>query len=186
MGEFRIIAGKWRGRRLRFPNVNQLRPTTDRTRETVFNWLMPIIIDAHCLDGFAGSGALGLEALSRGAAHVTFIDNQHKLTQTLAQHVDTLDCADQTQIVTATFASYVSQRQSDQLFDIVFLDPPFFQNNVQRCIDSLQQYPCLANNAYVYIETEKTVDLTPCLPANWQITRQHTAGHVAYYLISVS
>ena len=97
--QLRIIGGEWRGRKLRFPDVPNLRPTPDRVRETIFNWLMPVIHGARCLDLFAGSGALGLEALSRGASYTTFVDSHKKATQALKSHLDLLDVNERAEVI---------------------------------------------------------------------------------------
>lgn len=184
-GEFRIISGRWHGRRLHFPDAADLRPTTDRTRETVFNWLAPVIRDAVCLDLFAGTGAFGFEALSRGAKHAVMIEKQPLLTTALKTHAAVLQCEDQVSILTEKspqcIAKYCSQWPSP--IDVVFLDPPFRANLIPDCCRALEASLCLNQTAYIYIETEKTFALEVHLPPNWQIIRQDRAGQVAYYLV---
>lgn len=122
--QLRIIGGEWRGRKLRFPDVPNLRPTPDRVRETVFNWLMPMIHGAHCLDLFAGSGALGLEALSRGAARTTFVDSHKKVTQFIQEHLTLLNANDRANVFQMDGLKFLSHENflntEAQKFDLVF------------------------------------------------------------------
>jgi len=179
-GEVRIIAGKWRGRKLRFPVVEGLRPTPDRVRETLFNWLMPYIQDAVCLDLFAGSGALGFEALSRGAAHVVMVDENKAVCQALRGHADVLATNNAT-IVHASFPAVLSQLEK-QRFNLVFLDPPFYQNLILNCIEQLETSACLQDDALIYVEAESSIAELP-LPDHWQVLRQLNAGDVSAYFL---
>ena len=121
--QLRIIGGMWRGRKLRFPDRPGLRPTGDRVRETLFNWLEPELAGAHCLDLFAGSGALGIEALSRGAARCDFVDADREALTAVEQHLNTLDASDRSTLQCGSAAEYLSAAQGG--WDIVFVDPPF-------------------------------------------------------------
>jgi 16S rRNA (guanine966-N2)-methyltransferase len=175
--QLRIIAGRWRGRKLSFAPVPGLRPTPDRVRETVFNWLSPVIRDARCLDLYAGSGALGIEAASRGAAEVVLVDNDPAIVQTLREQLQLLE-ASQVRVIQADVGNWLSVNPAP--FDIVFLDPPFRENLLAGSIRQLEDGGWLYADALVYIEAEK--DLVPDLPAGWEIYRSKSAGQVGYHL----
>ncbi len=177
--EIRIIGGQWRGRKLRFPCVANLRPTPNRVRETLFNWLAPIIQDARCLDLFAGSGALGFEALSRGAKQVVFIDQSPIVVKELndnAQRFKTLNAI----ITQVTISSDLSLEM--QPFDIVFLDPPFQQNLLPTCLQWLEKQHLLLPTTLLYLETDKQLSQLR-FPNTWQVLKEKRAGQVHYYLI---
>lgn len=179
-GRFRIIAGQWRGRRLSFPALESVRPTADRVRETLFNWLQPVIEGARCLDLFAGSGALGLEALSRGAASVTFVDRQPELVRAIAAHLEVLGSSDGTAVCARTerFLQTVSGP-----FDIVFLDPPFGEERLAGLCQMIDDAHCMSPGARVYLEQAADA-LPPALPPGWQMLRSARAGNVRYHLAS--
>ncbi len=183
-GQVRIISGKWRGRKLHFPAVLGLRPTPDRVRETLFNWLAPVIVGANCLDLFAGSGALGLEALSRGAAHLTAIDQSAALVDYLRQLIVTLKIENMTihraPIPSADLPIPIKAKGP---FDIVFLDPPFHQDLIAPCCEWLEQQKLLAPEALIYLETEATLNPLP-IPSHWQLLHSKKAGQVSYHLAS--
>jgi 16S rRNA (guanine966-N2)-methyltransferase len=176
--QLRIIAGRWRGRRLRFAPVPGLRPTPDRVRETLFNWLGPVIAGARCLDLFAGSGALGLEAASRGAGEVVLVDSHASVVDTLRQQLQQLD-AGQVRLVQADAAVYL--RGGGQPFDIVFLDPPFGEGLLEGIMQQLEEGGWLSADAWVYLEAERGHVYE--LPPNWAVHRSKTAGQVAYSLV---
>ena len=178
--QLRIIGGDWRGRKLDFPDAPGLRPTPDRVRETLFNWLMPMIRGAHCLDLFAGSGALGLEALSRGAAEVVLIDSQPAAINALQKNLDILQAGQRAQLQQRDALAYLSQL--DKKFDLIFLDPPYHQGLLQPCIDKLYEQGILKPSGYLYFETSRDEDL-PILPEAWLLHRQKSAGQVNYYLV---
>lgn len=176
----RIIGGVWRGRRLSFPDAAGLRPTPDRVRETLFNWLAPMIEGACCLDLFAGSGMLGLEALSRGAGRVVMVDSDAAVIARLHEHIATLH-ASGAQVVHADARRYL-QHPPREGFDIVFLDPPFRRDLVAPCCELLEHSGWLKPGARIYIETESELPLAG-LPQTWHISRSKTAGQVNYYLV---
>ena len=176
--QLRIIAGTWRGRKLSFPPVAGLRPTPDRVRETLFNWLDPLIRDQRCLDLFSGSGALGIEAASRGAAEVVLVDDHPRVAETLREQLQLLK-AKQVQVVQADVDSYLSG--TPQAFDIVFLDPPFREGRLSGCIRQLESRGWLADEAWVYLEVEHGLKLD--LPGNWTLHRSKQAGQVDYHLV---
>lgn len=177
--QLRIIGGRWRSRRLAFPDVPGLRPTPDRVRETLFNWLQPVIEGARCLDLFAGSGALGLEAASRGAGEVVLVDREPKVVERLRENARLLS-ATGVQVVQADALRYLNEKPT-QLFDIVFLDPPFGHNVLAPVCRMLEANGWLRDQARIYMEAEKNL-VIPGIPANWRIIRSKTAGQVGYHL----
>jgi 16S rRNA (guanine966-N2)-methyltransferase len=176
----RIIGGRWRGSRIVFPPLAAIRPSPDRVRETLFNWLQQPIVGARCLDLFAGSGALGLEALSRGAAHVTFVDREPQIGRHLAQTLERLGSRDAT-VVIEDAQRFLSR--PPQPFDIVFLDPPFDSDVLVQVGTRLQGW--LAPGAYIYVECPADRSLAP-LPVQWQVQRTKRAGQVGYHLLRAS
>lgn len=177
-GQIRIIGGQWRGRKLPVPDSAGLRPTTDRVRETLFNWLAPDIQEARCLDCFAGSGALGLEALSRYAASATLLELERSVAQQLSQNLQTLR-ATQAKVVQTNTLQWLSQ--PGEQFDVVFVDPPFRKGLLQETLTLLEQNGWLAAEALIYVESE-VENGAPVAPANWDLYREKIAGQVAYRL----
>ncbi|GAA0343020.1 16S rRNA (guanine(966)-N(2))-methyltransferase [Morganella psychrotolerans] len=177
-GQIRIIAGLWRGRKLPVLTHDGLRPTTDRVRETLFNWLMPVINGARCLDAFAGSGALGFEALSRHAAAVTFIELNRAVATQISANARLLTC-DHATVVNQSAPQFLAQPGTP--FDVVFLDPPFRKGLLQETVDLLEQNGWLSANAMIYAEAEAESDPL-IVPANWLCHREKVAGQVAYRL----
>ena len=184
MGEVRVIAGLWRGRKLPVLNAEGLRPTTDRVKETLFNWLMMDVANARCLDCFSGSGALGIEALSRQAQAVFFLEKFASAAQQLKKNLASLKTDKGTVINTDTLA-YLAQKNNDNPFDIIFIDPPFHHQFVPQILPLLQQNNWLAENALIYVETEKNHPPLP-LAENWQIIKEKSAGMVTSRLIQVT
>lgn len=187
--QLRIIGGEWRGRKLRFPDAPNLRPTPDRVRETIFNWLAPMINSAHCLDLFAGSGALGLEALSRGASSVTFVDNNKKVTQDLKGNLDLLNANEKAKVYSMDGVKCLSHEKfintETKKYNLVFLDPPYHLDYMEKVVPLLEQNDWLAEDALLYLEIEKRQSL-PALPVNWQQLKDKTAGEVSYFLFKRS
>lgn len=177
----RIIAGRWRGRKIAFPDVDGLRPTGDRVRETVFNWLQTELPDTHCLDLFCGSGAFGFEALSRGAASAVLVDHHPDIVQTVQQTAESLS-ADVSIIQAKIPSPDLTIQLNNKQFDIVFIDPPFNKNLLAPTIQWLQDSHCLADGALVYVEAERELSSLP-IPNDWEILRDKTAGHVRYFLM---
>lgn len=175
---FRIIGGEWRGRKLSFPVTPGLRPTPDRIRETLFNWLSGVVENADCLDLFCGSGALGLEALSRGARHCIFIDAEQEVASSIASHLKILPNACGRMINAALPDGLLLLNES---FDLVFLDPPYALSCIPGCVDSLVSRQLLKPRAWVYVENAST-DAAPLLPSCLELYRQKTAGQVRYSL----
>lgn len=177
--QFRIIAGEWRSRKLSFPDIPGLRPTPDRVRETLFNWLTDDLNNAACLDLFCGSGALGLEALSRGARSCTFVDAAPQATRAIDNHLQTLQCR-QGNTITGNLPAILSRL--DQAADVVFLDPPYALFVITDCLEQLASKCLLNENAKIYIECSSRQPL-PDLPDNFSIHRQKIAGQVQYALL---
>jgi 16S rRNA (guanine966-N2)-methyltransferase len=176
--ELRIIGGTWRGRRVRFVPAPELRPTPDRVRETLFNWLQPVIAGSRCLDLYAGSGALGLEALSRGAARVLFVDHEPAVIEQLRSTLSMLKSAG-AELRLAAAQRYLES--TPEPFDIVFLDPPFADESVQATCAALESRGWLAPAASIYIERPAREGPPPIPPA-WSLHRSGRAGEVGYHL----
>ena len=174
----RIIGGDWRGRRIRFSGQGGIRPTPDRVRETLFNWLMDKVRGSRCLDLFAGSGALGLEALSRGAAHVTFVERDRENAARLRETTALLAPGRAT-VVEADALAWLQGRP--ETCDIVFLDPPFAAGILAEAMRRLEAGGVLAPGAFIYIEMPTSAGL-PVLPAPWRMHRTGRAGAVGYHL----
>jgi 16S rRNA (guanine966-N2)-methyltransferase len=176
--ELRIIGGEWRGRRIRFPRQPGIRPTPDRVRETLFNWLAPVVQGSLCLDLFAGSGALGLEALSRGAASATFIESDRLSAERLRETIATL-VTERAVVLQADALRWLEGQP--QRFDLVFLDPPFGSGLAAEALRKLDSGGWLSPGAYVYLEAPAK-DGAPALPASWTLHRSGKAGAVGYHL----
>jgi len=189
----RIIAGQWRSRRLSFPDVEGLRPTPDRIRETLFNWLQDSIVRADCLDLFAGSGACGMEALSRGARHVSFVDSSAVATRAVRSNLELLKAQDY-QVYCESALDWLrrmtpvdgqqeaaSAGKNRRLFDVVFLDPPFASDLLVRSVESLELSGLLKPGCLVYLESALPVAAS-VLPASWQQLKARKAGAVHFYL----
>lgn len=174
----RIVGGRWRGMRIDFPAVEAIRPSPDRVRETLFNWLQPHISGARCLDLFAGSGALGIEALSRGASAVTFVDREPQVSRHLTQTLQRLGATGAT--VRAEEAARFLERTPEP-FDVVFLDPPFASTLLQAVFAKLPR-GWLAPEAHIYVECPADTPLPPLAPG-WSVYRSKQAGQVGYHLL---
>jgi len=176
--ELRIVGGEWRGRRLKFAPSTAIRPTPDRVRETLFNWLQPVVRGARCLDLFAGSGALGMEALSRGAGAVVFVDEDTRAIRQIRVALEGF--------AVAAPETHVSEalrflRGPATAFDIVFVDPPFGSGLLAPACALLEEGRWLAPAAFVYLEAPRREPL-PDLPPTWRLLKAKHAGEVGYYL----
>ncbi|MHB9796736.1 16S rRNA (guanine(966)-N(2))-methyltransferase RsmD [Pseudomonas sp. MT3] len=178
-GQLRIIGGEWRSRRFAFPDGPSLRPTPDRVRETLFNWLAAYVPGARVLDPFAGSGALFLEALSRGASTGLALDTNAEAAAALRGHLGTLQC-DNGQVLLSDALRYLESQPATP-FDLVFLDPPFHQDLLQNACHLLEARGWLARDAWVYTESEAAPSSLG-LPGNWRLHREKKAGAVHYAL----
>ena len=182
-GRLRIVAGNWRSRLLEIADVPGLRPTSERVRETLFNWLALRIEGARCLDLFAGTGALGLEALSRGATSVVFVDSSRRAARTIEKNVRSLE-ADGAVIHHGDAMEYLRSAQRGS-FDIVFLDAPFAAEMLEEVCRRVDELKILAPGATVYLEQDRARP-GPQLPAGWVVLRKKTAGQVRYSLVEIS
>ena len=177
-GSVRIIGGRWRGSKLPVADLVGLRPSTDRVRETLFNWLQASVTGARCLDLFAGSGALGLEAASRGAAHVLLVERERALASALRTSVARFEgAADNVEIIEADALQWLAQPPS-QTFDIVFLDPPFAERLWDSVFAALPGW--LSPAAWIYLES--SIDAPPPVPAGWTLHREGRTREVRYAL----
>ena len=181
-GKVRITSGEWKNRNLEVPDIDGLRPTSERVRETLFNWLMPSIHKSVCLDLFAGSGSLGFEALSRGAKHCTFVEksklafSQIKTTRTSLNAVNS-------EVHNCDAIDFLSSVHNHN-FNLVFLDPPFSDDYLISSIESIHEYQLVSRGGYIYIEFNKDNDLSD-LPDNWSVIRKKIYGNVCFILIEV-
>lgn len=178
----RIVGGGWRGRRVHFPDSPGLRPTPDRVRETLFNWLQFSIAGARCLDLFAGSGALGLEALSRGAREAVFVDESAAVAQSLREELERLGGVPRARVLQMSAARYLGT--PPEAFDLVFLDPPFGQNALAEPVELLDAGGWIQPGGWVYLECERQAG-APDLPPGWDLVKSKSAGEVGYHLARV-
>ena len=179
-GRLRIVAGNWRSRLLDIADVPGLRPTSQRIRETLFNWLAPRIDGARCLDLFAGTGALGLEALSRGARSAVFVEKSARAVEMLRRNVKILN-ADGAAVLQMDALDYLRGERIER-FDVVFLDPPFAADLIDELCRLLAERQMLADDACVYLEQDRSAP-EPDLPEGWQVLKNKTAGNVRYMLV---
>ena len=176
--KLRIIGGEWRSRVIVFDDAPGLRPTPSRVRETLFNWLQADVAGSRCLDLFAGSGALGFEAASRGAKHVLQVENNAKTCQKLKENATALK-ADQIEVVQADVLSFLQGCRES--FDLIFLDPPFNHGLIAPICQQISQGGLLKPYGKIYIESERNLKLDN-LPDSWQPLKQKAAGDVSYNL----
>ena len=177
-GELRIVGGEWRGRRLRLASGSAIRPTPDRVRETLFNWLQHVIRGARCLDLFAGSGALGIEALSRGAREVTFVEQDARAARDIRSALAEFG-GTEPRVQVADALAFL--RGATSPFDVVFLDPPFASGLLASACAQLEARAWLADGAFIYLEAASR-EGAPTLPGGWQMRKAKRTGEVGYYL----
>lgn len=180
-GRVRIISGKWRGRLLTFPATPGLRPTSSRLRETLFSWLGSGLNDSHCLDLFAGSGALGFECLSRGAQHVTFVESHRKTAQALRKSVLTLNAAAQARVISADATRLLRRPTFTTRYNLVLVDPPFQDKVLSRVLPALPDI--MLQNSLLYLETSRT-GMPPAIPEQFSLLKQKNVGNVCGQLFS--
>lgn len=177
-GQLRIVGGEWRSRRLSFKAAEGLRPTSDRMRETLFNWLMHETYAKHTLDAFAGSGALGLEALSRGASHCDFVERAKPAAKQIGQHLQTLGCQ-HASVHNQDVLSFLHTYKGAP-YQLAFIDPPFHQGLIEPALQALQ--PHLADAAWVYVEAEQG----HATPAGFDVIKHKAHGQVESWLLRYS
>lgn len=180
-GRLRIVAGMWRSRVLDIADVAGLRPTPERVRETLFNWLTPRIVGSRCLDLYAGTGALGLEALSRGAREAVFVEQSPPALEALRRNIARLDAANA--ILHAGDAMRYLGNLPPGSFDFVFLDPPFADDALGELCRLLDVGGVLSPGGKVYLEQDRAREL-PELPPRWTVIKNKTAGNVRYALVA--
>lgn len=179
--ELRVIGGDWRSRRIRFADAPGLRPTMDRVRETVFNWLQWDIEGKLILDTFAGSGALGYEALSRGAKEVTFIELNAAAASCIRESLQVLN-ANNAQVWQADALAWLEKQESLEQFDVIFLDPPFGQDLLAPAVELIADK--INAGCLVYVEVEANADLS-CIPANWLESKRKDTKEFSFMLFEV-
>lgn len=181
-GRVRIIGGKWRSRWLVFPSIDALRPTPDAVRERVFNWLSPYITNANCLDIYAGSGALGFEAVSRGAQSAVLVEKNPKVLKALKANVKAIDSQAQIEVHAGAGLQYIAT--SGRKFEVIFLDPPFASDELAKACHQIAKMGLLNQHGIIYLETSSELTKQPALvlPANWLILKQARQGAISYTL----
>lgn len=180
----RIIAGDFRGRRLPVTSLDGLRPTTDRVRETLFNWLMHEVRGSRCLDLFAGSGALGFECLSRGAARVDFVELDRRVAKQIEANIELLKVSDRAQVWNQSADAFL-RRKVQAPYDLVFIDPPFARGELLNVVSNLNDSALISNQSLIYLESP-SADESPAVPDNWSIWRQGKAGASIYTLFETA
>ncbi len=176
MSKIRVTGGDWRSRLIDVTDAPALRPTPDRVRETLFNWLGQDLSGWHCLDLFAGSGILGFEAASRGAAHVTLVEQNHRVFSQLQRNAQVFDCQ-QLRLICGDAVEFVKSAAAD--YDLIFLDPPYRQGLLETI--ALHLAPITKDGAYIYAEAEHRIDHLDA----WQVIKQGQAGQVFFHLLEL-
>lgn len=183
-GQLRIIGGTWRSRKLPILDSEGLRPTTDRIRETVFNWLQFDIADATVIDLFAGSGGLGFEAASRGAAQVVMIEKDSKVAASLSSNIKRLDAANIRLHTADAIQLLNAPQQLPAQWDLVFVDPPFNHGLAQRSLSLLAQHSAVHEDTLVYVECERNAELA--IDEHWTLLKDKTQGAVRFCLLQLN
>ena len=179
----RIIGGGWRGRRVQFPDSPGLRPTPDRVRETLFNWLQQSIAGSRCLDLFAGSGVLGIEALSRGAREVVFVEQARDAARALSAQLQSLGGSSRAQVIETAAQRFLAA--PGEPFDGIFLDPPYGRGYLADCVAAIEAGGWVKAGGWVYLESERAAGV-PALPPHWDLVKSKSAGEVGYHLARIS
>lgn len=178
--QVRIIGGNFRGQKITFSNSQGLRPTGNRIKETLFNWLASSILNSNCLDLFAGSGSLGIESISRGAKSVTMIEKNRSAFVAIKKSCSRLGIKDISLVETDSM-KWLAHKNDLESFDVVFLDPPFDSDLISSCCELLEKNLFLAKSAYIYIETTRNHRILT-VPDNWKLVKEKNTGQVAYKL----
>jgi 16S rRNA (guanine966-N2)-methyltransferase len=179
-GSFRIISGKYKGRKFEFLPSKDLRPTPDRLRETLFNWLGQVIDRKTCLDLFSGTGSLGLESLSRGAQEVTFVEKNFKHFDKIKSYIKELDAVEDISIINRDVLAWLDDANND--FDLIFVDPPFYEQLAEKVLLKIKAKSLLAKSGNIYLEVEKDLDLS-FLEKNWEVNKETNSGKKRYLLL---
>ena len=179
-GSFRIIGGKYKGRKFEFLPSKDLRPTPDRLRETLFNWLGQVIDRKTCLDLFSGTGSLGLESLSRGAQKVTFIEKNFEHFDKLKSYIKKLDAFEDISIINQDVLAWLDETNDE--FDLIFVDPPFYEQLAEKVLLKIKRKSLLAKSGNIYLEVEKDLELS-FLETDWEVIKQTSSGKKQYFLL---
>lgn len=179
----RIIAGTWRSRKISFPDQEEIRPTPDRVRETLFNWINASVPGARCLELFAGSGILSMEALSRGAGHATLVEKDTRTCEALLANLELLSAPASSRTVhCCTAEDWLATRSGKGLFDLVFLDPPFAGHDWRATLSAVAASELLVIDGFIYCESKLRLEAAQ-LPSGYEIHRQKKAGQVHFCLL---
>ena len=183
-GEIRIIGGKWKGKKIYFDLNDDLRPTPDRAKETLFNWLGQDLKKMYCLDLFSGTGALGFEAFSRGAEKVTFVEKNkeylQKIKKVYLEMSEKADC----DFFCAECLEWIQNNNSGTKYDLIFIDPPFNKNLVHDLLAAILEKELLSKNGQIYFEFEKKLDLE--IPESLNLKKKKSLGKKSYILAEVT
>ena len=183
-GEIRIIGGKWKGKKIYFNLNDDLRPTPDRAKETLFNWLGQDLNEMHCLDLFSGTGALGLEALSRGAKKVTFVEKNKDYLQKIKKVYLEMSEKEDCDFFCAECLEWVQNNSSKAKYDLIFIDPPFNKNLIDTLLSNILRRELLSERGKIYFEFEKKLDLE--IPESLSLKKKKSLGKKSYVLAEVT
>ena len=183
-GEIRIIGGKWKGKKIYFNLNDDLRPTPDRAKETLFNWLGQDLNEMHCLDLFSGTGALGLEALSRGAKKVTFVEKNKDYLQKIKKVYLEMSQKEDCDFYCAECLEWVQNNSSKAKYDLIFIDPPFNKNLIDTLLSNILRRELLSERGKIYFEFEKKLDLE--IPESLSLKKKKSLGKKSYVLAEVT
>jgi|TARA_B100001093_G_scaffold356321_1_gene340896 16S rRNA (guanine966-N2)-methyltransferase len=182
-GEIRIIGGKWKGKKIHFELHDDLRPTPDRAKETLFNWLGQDLNEMYCLDLFSGTGALGLEALSRGAKKVTFVEQNKKYLKKIKNVYIGMTEKEDCDFFCAECLDWVKNNNSQTKYDLIFIDPPFNKNLIDDLLTTILKKELLSNNGKIYFEFEKKLDFK--IPKSLNLKKEKSLGKKSYVLAEI-
>ena len=183
-GEIRIIGGKWKGKKIYFNLNDDLRPTPDRAKETLFNWLGQDLSEMHCLDLFSGTGALGLEALSRGAKKVTFVEKNKDYLQKIKKVYSEMSQKEDCDFYCAECLEWVQNKSSKAKYDLIFIDPPFNKNLIDNLLSNILSRELLSESGKIYFEFEKKLDLK--IPESLALKKKKSLGKKSYVLAEIT
>ena len=183
-GEIRIIGGKWKGKKIYFNLNDDLRPTPDRAKETLFNWLGQDLNEMHCLDLFSGTGALGLEALSRGAKKVTFVEKNKDYLQKIKKVYLEMSQKEDCDFYCAECLEWVQNKSSKAKYDLIFIDPPFNKNLIDNLLSNILRRELLSESGKIYFEFEKKLDLK--IPESLALKKKKSLGKKSYVLAEIT
>ncbi len=183
-GEIRIIGGKWKGKKIYFNLNDDLRPTPDRAKETLFNWLGQDLSEMHCLDLFSGTGSLGLEALSRGAKKVTFVEKNKDYLQKIKKVYLEMSQKEDCDFYCAECLEWVQNKSSKAKYDLIFIDPPFNKNLIDNLLSNILRRKLLSESGKIYFEFEKKLDLK--IPESLDLKKKKSLGKKSYVLAEIT